>query len=105
MPSWLRLKLSSLLSERGGNKIVILYEMHTMLAEKTKRSAITMLVQQKVNHADTAVARTDVVHLLQEVESPGQLDFSGQDLRGINLMNFNLRGANISHARVCEANL
>jgi uncharacterized protein YjbI with pentapeptide repeats len=64
-----------------------------------------MLVQQKVNHADRAVARTDVVRLLQEVESPEQLDVSGQDLRGINLMNCNLSGVNMSQARVCEANL
>src|SRR5260370_41226333 len=105
MRSWLRLKPSSLLSERGGYKLVILYEMHTMRAEKTKRSAVTMLVQQKVNHADTAIMRADAVRLLQEVGCPEQLDVSGQDLRGINLMNCNLRGVNMSQARVCEANL
>jgi pentapeptide repeat protein len=76
-----------------------------MRAEKMKRSAVTMPVQQKVNHTDTAIARTDVVRLLQEVGSPEQLDVSGQDLRGISLMNFNLRGANMSQARLCEANL
>lgn len=64
-----------------------------------------MPVQQKANNANTAVARTDVVRLLQEVGCPEQLDISSQDLRGINLMNFNLSGANISQARVCEANL
>jgi Pentapeptide repeats (8 copies) len=66
---------------------------------------MTMQVQQKVNTADTAVTRTDVVHLLEEVGSPEQLDVSGQNLRGIDLLNFNLKGANISHARICEANL
>ena len=64
-----------------------------------------MQVQRKVNNADTAVTRTDIVRLLQEVGSPEQLDVSGQDLRGIDLLNFNLKGANISHARICEANL
>ena len=64
-----------------------------------------MLVQQKVNHADTAIMRADAVRLLQEVGCPEQLDVSGQDLRGINLMNCNLRGVNMSQARVCEANL
>lgn len=64
-----------------------------------------MPVQQKANNADTAVARTDVVRLLQEVGSPKKLDLSRQNLRGINLVNFNLRGANLSEAQVCEANL
>jgi uncharacterized protein YjbI with pentapeptide repeats len=66
---------------------------------------MTMPVQQQATTADTAVTRTDIVRLLQEVGSPEQLDVSSQDLRGINLMNCNLRGANISEARVCEANL
>jgi hypothetical protein len=79
--------------------------MHTLLSERMKRSAMTMRVQQKVNTADTAVTRTDVVHLLEEVGSPEQLDVSGQDLQGISLMNCNLRGANLSQARVCKANL
>jgi uncharacterized protein YjbI with pentapeptide repeats len=64
-----------------------------------------MPVQQKANTADISVARTDIVRLLQGVGSPEQLDVSGQDLRGITLMNCNLRGANLSQARVCEANL
>ncbi len=64
-----------------------------------------MQVQRKVNTADTVVTRTDIVRLLQEVGSPEQLDVSGQNLRGIDLLNFNLKGANISHARICEANL
>ena len=64
-----------------------------------------MPVQQNANNADTAITRTDVVRLLQEVGCPEQLDVSGLDLRGISLMNCNLRGANLSQARVCEANL
>ncbi len=64
-----------------------------------------MPMQQKTTNADTAVTRTDVLRLLQEVGCPEQLDVSGQDVRGISLMNCNLRGANLSQARVCEANL
>jgi uncharacterized protein YjbI with pentapeptide repeats len=64
-----------------------------------------MQVQQNATNADTAVTRTDVVRSLQEVGCPEQLDVSGQDLRGISLMNGNLRGANLSQARVCKANL
>ncbi len=64
-----------------------------------------MPVQQQANTADTAVTRTDVVRLLEEVGSPEKLDVSGQNLQGINLMNFNLRGSNLSQARICEANL
>jgi Pentapeptide repeats (8 copies) len=64
-----------------------------------------MPVQQDAKKAYTAITRTDVVRLLQEVGCPEQLDVSGQDLRGISLMNCNLRGANLSQARVCEANL
>ena len=64
-----------------------------------------MPVQQNATNADTAVTRTDVVRLLQEGGCPEQLDVSGQDVRGISLMNCNLRGVNMSQARVCEANL
>jgi Pentapeptide repeats (8 copies) len=66
---------------------------------------MTMPVQQQATDADTTVTRRDVVRLLQEVGSPEQLDVSGQDLRGITLMNYNLRGANLSQASVGEANL
>jgi uncharacterized protein YjbI with pentapeptide repeats len=66
---------------------------------------MTMPVQKNATNADTAVTRTDVVRLLQEVGCPEQLDVSGQDIRGISLMNCNLRGVNMSQARVCEANL
>src|SRR6266566_303953 len=76
-----------------------------MLAERMKRSAIAMPVHQNTTNADTAIMRTDVVRLLQEVGCPEQLDVSGQDVRGISLMNCNLRGVNMSQARVCEANL
>jgi uncharacterized protein YjbI with pentapeptide repeats len=76
-----------------------------MLAERMKRSAMAMTVQQNAHNADTAIMRTDVVRLLQEGGCPEQLDVSGQDVRGISLMNCNLRGANLSQARVCEANL
>jgi uncharacterized protein YjbI with pentapeptide repeats len=64
-----------------------------------------MPVHQKGNNANTAVARTAVVRLLQEGGSPAKLDVSGQDLRGITLINGHLEGANLSQARVCEANL
>src|SRR5712691_8199948 len=76
-----------------------------MPTERMKRSAMTIPVQQKANHAGTARTRTDVVRLLQDVGSPEQLDVSGQNLRGINLMNCNLWGANLSQASACEANL
>jgi uncharacterized protein YjbI with pentapeptide repeats len=66
---------------------------------------MTMTVQQQANTECAAVTRTDLMHLLQEAGRPEQLDVSGQDLRGINLMNCNLEGANLSQARVCEANL
>jgi len=66
---------------------------------------MAMPVQQNATNADTAVTRTDVVRLLQDGGCPEQLDVSGQDVRGISLMNCNLRGANLSQARVCEANL
>src|SRR5258708_14495142 len=73
--------------------------------ERVKRSAMTMPVQQQGANANTAVARTAVVRLLQEGGSPAKLDVSGQDLGGITLINGHLEGANLSHARVCEANL
>src|SRR6266481_4432367 len=79
--------------------------MHTLRAERMKRSAMTITVQQQATNADTAVTRTDLVRLLQEAGSPEQLDVTGQDLHGITLMNGNLRGANLSQAQVCEANL
>jgi uncharacterized protein YjbI with pentapeptide repeats len=70
-----------------------------------KRSTMTILVQQQAHTEDTALTRIDLERLLQEVGSSAQLDVSGQDLRGISLMNCNLEGANLSQARVCEANL
>src|SRR5258708_2533536 len=76
-----------------------------MRAERMKRSAMTMPVQQQANTEDTAVTRTDLVRLLQETGRPEPLDVSGQDLRGITLINGHLEGANLSQARVCEANL
>ena len=57
-----------------------------------------MPVQQKAINADTAMTRTDVVHLLQEGGNPEQLDVSYRDLRGITLLNGNLRGANLRGA-------
>jgi uncharacterized protein YjbI with pentapeptide repeats len=79
--------------------------MHALLTERMKESAMMMSVQQEVNTADTAMTRTDVVRLLEEVGSPEQLDVSGQNLRGIDLLQFNLMGAHMSQARICEANL
>jgi uncharacterized protein YjbI with pentapeptide repeats len=64
-----------------------------------------MPVHQQGTNANTAVARTAVVRLLQEGGSPAKLDVSGQDLRGITLINGHLEGANLSQTRVCEANL
>jgi len=66
---------------------------------------MTLPAQQQASNANTAVTRTDLVRLLQEVGSPEQLDVSGQNLRGINLMNCNLRGANLSQVRGGEATL
>jgi uncharacterized protein YjbI with pentapeptide repeats len=66
---------------------------------------MTMPAQWKAIHADTAMTSTDVVRLLQEGGNPAQLDVSHHDLRGITLLNGNLRGANLSQASVCEANL
>src|SRR6266705_4019099 len=74
-----------------------------MRAERMKRSTMTMPVQQQANTEDTAVTRTELVHLLQEAGRPEPLDVSGQDVRGITLINCNLEGANLSQARVCEA--
>ena len=48
---------------------------------------------------------TDVVRLLQEGGNPEKLDVSHHDLRGIVLLNGNLRGANLSQSSACEANL
>jgi uncharacterized protein YjbI with pentapeptide repeats len=62
-----------------------------------------MPVQQKAINADTAMTRTDVVHLLQEGGNPEQLDVSHHDLRGINLMNGDLRGANLDWATLYGA--
>jgi len=76
-----------------------------MRAERMKGSAMTLPAQQQASNANTAVTRTDLVRLLQEVGSPEQLDVSGQNLRGINLMNCNLRGANLSQVRGGEATL
>lgn len=64
-----------------------------------------MPVQQQATTAGTAVTRTDVVRLLEELGSPEQLDVSGQNLEGITLLNFDLSGSNLSQARLCEANL
>src|SRR5713101_4513737 len=89
----------------GRTHRVISYGKQAMRAVRMKRRTMTMPVQQKAINADTAMTRTDVVHLLQEVGNPEQLDVSNHDLRGINLMNGDLRGANLSLASVCEANL
>jgi len=65
-----------------------------------------MPAQRKAPNANTAMRRRDVVRLLQEGGgNPEQLDISHHDLRGIALLNGNLRGANLSQASVCEANL
>src|SRR5258708_35576695 len=74
-------------------------------AVRMKRSTMTKPAQQKAINADTAMTRTDVVHLLQEGGNPEQLDVSHHDIRGINLMNVDLRGANLNQATVCEANV
>ena len=66
---------------------------------------MTMPAQREATNANTAMTRTGVVHLLQEGGNPEQLDVSKHDLRGINLINSNLRGANLSQACLCEANL
>ena len=64
-----------------------------------------MPAQRKAPNANTAMTRRDVVRLLQDVGNPAQVDVSHHDLRGITLLNGNLRGANLSQASVCEANL
>src|SRR5260370_25205294 len=89
----------------GRTHRVISYGKQAVLVGRMKRRTMTMPVQQKAINADTAMTRTDVVHLLQEVGNPEQVDVSNHDLRGINLMNGDLRGANLSQASVCEANL
>jgi len=66
---------------------------------------MTIQIQQEGNTAEQALTRTDVVRLLEEVGSPDQLDVSGQNLRGIDLLQCNLKGATMSHARIGEANL
>jgi len=50
---------------------------------------MTMPVQQQANTENTAVTRTELVHLLQEAGRPEPLDVSGQDVRGITLINGN----------------
>ena len=65
-----------------------------------------MPAQQKTTHANTAMRRRDGVRLLQKGGGkPAQVDVSQHDVRGIALLNGNLRGANLSQASVCEANL
>src|SRR6266568_4294399 len=88
----------------GGNKLVMCGK-HSVLTERMKRSAMTIPVQQQANHTGTALTRTDVMRLLQDVGSPEQLDVSGQNLSGINLMNCDLRGANLCEADLREADL
>jgi len=66
---------------------------------------MTMPAQRKTTNANTAMTRRDVVRLLQKAGNPVQVDVNQHDLRGIALLNGNLRGANLSQARVCEANL
>src|SRR6266699_3961080 len=88
----------------GGNKLVMCGK-HSVLTERMKRTAMTIPVQQQANHTGTALTRTDVMRLLQDVGSPEQLDVSGQNLSGINLMNCDLRGANLSQANVHGADL
>jgi hypothetical protein len=61
---------------------------------------MTIQIQQEGNTAEQALTRTDVVRLLEEVGSPDQLDVSGQNLRRIDLLQFNLKGATMSHARI-----
>src|SRR5260221_2239555 len=89
----------------GRNHRIISYGKQAVRAVRMKRSTMTMPVQQKAINADTAMTRTDVVHLLQKGGNPEQLDISHHDLRGITLLNGDLRGANLSQASVCEANL
>src|SRR6266567_4485056 len=88
----------------GGNKLVMCGK-QSVLTERMKRTAMTIPVQQQANHTGTALTRTDVMRLLQDVGSPEQLDVSGQNLSGINLMNCDLRGANLCEADLREADL
>jgi Pentapeptide repeats (8 copies) len=66
---------------------------------------MTMPAQRKATDANTALRRRDVVRLLQQAGNPAQVDVSHHDVRGIALLNGNLRGANLSQASLCEANL
>src|SRR5713101_634721 len=67
---------------------------------------MTMPAQQKTTNANTAMRRRDVVRLLQKGGgNPEQLDISHHDLRGIALMNGNLRGADLSGTYLCWADL
>jgi hypothetical protein len=66
---------------------------------------MTMPAQRKAPNANTAMTKRDVVRLFQKVGNPEQLDISHHEVRGIALLNGNLRGANLSQASVCEANL
>src|SRR5215472_17398174 len=77
----------------------------SMPTERMKSSAMTIPVQQKANHAGTTLTKTDVVRLLQDIGSPEQLDVSGQNLSGINLMNCTLQGANLAQADVHGSDL
>src|SRR5260370_10675633 len=89
----------------GRTHRVISYGKQAVLVGRMKRRTMTMPVQQKAINADTAMTRTDVVHLLQEGGNPAQLDVSHHDLRGITLMDGDLRRANLSQASSCEAHL
>ncbi len=55
-----------------------------------------MPAQRKTTNANTAMTRRDVVRLLQKGGNPEQLDISHHDLRGITLLNGDLRGANLN---------
>src|SRR5258708_6471930 len=89
----------------GRNHRIISYGKQAVRAVRMKRSTMTMPVQQKAINADTAMTRTDVVHLLQEGGNPEQLDVSHHDLRGITLMNGDLRGTSLDKTYVRGADL
>src|SRR5215469_5603646 len=72
---------------------------------RRKGSAMTHSAKPQATKADTVLTRRDVMRLLGEVGNPAQLDVSGQDLQGIELVNCDLRGSNLSQAQVGEANL
>jgi hypothetical protein len=63
---------------------------------------MTMPAQRKAPNANTALRRRNGVRLLQEGGKPAQVDVSHHDVRGIALLNGNLRGANLSQARDSE---